>query len=64
MAAYNDIDGVPCCANEDLLTRTLRGEWGFDGIVMADMFAIDRLRLGAPRPAVAGARSRCARAST
>ncbi|MGP3915000.1 glycoside hydrolase family 3 N-terminal domain-containing protein [Nonomuraea sp. 10N515B] len=43
MAAYNDIDGVPCCANGDLLTGFLRAECGFDGIVMADGLAVDRL---------------------
>lgn len=43
MAAYNEIDGVPCHANETLLTGILREEWGFDGIVMADGCAIDRL---------------------
>lgn len=43
MAAYNDIDGVPCCANHDLLTGYLRGVCGFDGIVMADGLAVDRL---------------------
>ncbi|TDD15907.1 glycoside hydrolase family 3 N-terminal domain-containing protein [Nonomuraea diastatica] len=43
MAAYNDIDGVPCCANRDLLTGFLRTECGFDGIVMADGLAVDRL---------------------
>lgn len=43
MAAYNEIDGIPCHANSKLLTDILRGEWGFDGIVMADGGAIDRL---------------------
>ncbi|NDL58994.1 glycoside hydrolase family 3 N-terminal domain-containing protein [Phytoactinopolyspora mesophila] len=43
MAAYNDIDGVPCCANPGLLRDLLRDEWGFDGLVMADGHAIDRL---------------------
>ncbi|MDG0813492.1 glycoside hydrolase family 3 N-terminal domain-containing protein [Cohnella rhizosphaerae] len=43
MAAYNEIDGIPCHANEKLLTGILREEWGFDGIVMADGCAIDRL---------------------
>jgi beta-glucosidase len=46
MAAYNDIDGVPCIGNADLLTRILRQEWGFEGLVMADMGAIDRLTRG------------------
>lgn len=43
MAAYNDVDGVPCCANPDLLTGYLRRDRRFDGIVMADGFAVDRL---------------------
>lgn len=43
MAAYNEIDGIPCHANKKLLTDILRGEWGFEGIVMADGTAIDRL---------------------
>ncbi|MFD9700445.1 glycoside hydrolase family 3 protein [Lentzea sp. NPDC059081] len=55
MAAYNDIDGVPCSANRALLTGTLRDEWGWDGIVMADGTAIDRLRDSAPDPAAAAA---------
>ncbi|NWL86566.1 beta-glucosidase [Paenibacillus sp. 79R4] len=43
MAAYNEIDGIPCHANQALLTGILREEWKFDGIVMADGCAIDRL---------------------
>ncbi len=43
MAAYNEIDGVPCHMNASLLTGLLRGEYGFDGVVMADGCAIDRL---------------------
>ncbi|TSB46025.1 glycoside hydrolase family 3 N-terminal domain-containing protein [Alkalicoccobacillus porphyridii] len=45
MAAYNEIDGIPCHANEVLLTDVLREEWGFEGIVMADGTANDRLNL-------------------
>ncbi|WP_129789935.1 glycoside hydrolase family 3 N-terminal domain-containing protein [Promicromonospora panici] len=55
MAAYNDIDGVPCSANEALLTGTLREQWGWDGVVMADGTAIDRLRDSSPDPAFAAA---------
>lgn len=51
MSAYNDIDGVPCTANADLLTGTLRERWGWDGVVMADGTAVDRLRDSAPDPA-------------
>src|SRR5699024_9159157 len=43
MAAYNEIDGVPCHAHHELLTTILREEWNFDGIVMADGQALDRL---------------------
>lgn len=55
MAAYNDVDGVPCCANRDLLTATVRDAWGWDGLVMADGTAIDRLRDTTPDPATAAA---------
>lgn len=43
MAAYNEIDGIPCHANSWLLHDVLREEWQFHGTVMADGCAIDRL---------------------
>ena len=43
MNAYQEIDGVPCAANRWLLNDVLRGEWGFDGPVVADYFAIKQL---------------------
>jgi len=43
MAAYNDLDGVPCHGNAHLLTTILREEFGFKGAVMADGCALDRL---------------------
>lgn len=43
MAAYNEIDGVPCHANSYLLNDILRGEFGFNGVVRSDGSAIDRL---------------------
>ncbi|WP_329037490.1 glycoside hydrolase family 3 C-terminal domain-containing protein [Streptomyces sp. NBC_00178] len=55
MAAYNEFDGVPCAANRRLLTEILREEWGFDGLVMADGLAIDRLVRMAGDPVAAGA---------
>lgn len=45
MAAYNEIDGIYCHANSYLLRTVLRDEIGFDGIVMADGLAIDKLNL-------------------
>jgi beta-glucosidase len=43
MNAYNEIDGILCAADRDLLTRTLRDEWGFDGVVVSDYFSIRQL---------------------
>ena len=45
MAAYNEIDGVPASSDEQLLTRILRDEWGFEGTVVADYWAISFLAL-------------------
>ena len=36
MTSYNMINGMYCSTNYDLLTGILRGEWGFDGMVMTD----------------------------
>lgn len=44
MASYNEIDGIPSHANSWLLNDVLRGEWGFDGAVVADYFAINELQ--------------------
>jgi beta-glucosidase len=43
MNGYHELDGVPCGANRWLLTELLRGEWGFDGTVVSDYFAIRQL---------------------
>ncbi len=43
MAAYNSSDGLPCTADSWLLNDVLRGEWGFDGFVLSDLGAIQRL---------------------
>lgn len=43
MAAYNDVDGVPCHINGQLFQKTLREQIGYQGIVMADGIALDRL---------------------
>ena len=40
MAAYSEIDGIPNASNHFLLTDVLRGEWGFQGIVVSDLGAI------------------------
>ncbi len=43
MAAYHEIDGVPCHINRWLLTDVLRGEWGFDGYVISDYDGVSRM---------------------
>lgn len=43
MASYNEIDGIPSHANHQLLTTILREEWGFDGILVSDYFAVNEL---------------------
>ncbi|WAL68204.1 glycoside hydrolase family 3 C-terminal domain-containing protein [Amycolatopsis cynarae] len=44
MNAYVDLDGVPAAANTPLLTGILREEWGFDGVVVSDYWAIAFLK--------------------
>ncbi|MGY0595521.1 MAG: glycoside hydrolase family 3 N-terminal domain-containing protein, partial [Paraglaciecola chathamensis] len=43
MASYNEIDGIPSHANKMLLTDILRDEWGFDGLLVSDYYAINEL---------------------
>ncbi len=42
MCSYNRINGVYSSENKRLLTDILRGEWGFDGLVMSDWGAVNR----------------------
>jgi len=39
MTSYNRINGIHAASNYDLLTTVLRGEWGYQGIVMTDWWA-------------------------
>lgn len=39
MTSYNPINGFWSASNYDLLTTILRGEWGYEGIVMTDWWA-------------------------
>lgn len=40
MNSYAEVDGVPVASSPELLTDVLRGTWGFDGVVVADYFAV------------------------
>jgi beta-glucosidase len=43
MSAYMDLNDVPASGNHWLLTDVLRSEWGFQGIVLSDAFAVGNL---------------------
>lgn len=43
MAAFNEINGVPCTGNKWLMTDLLRKQWGFDGFVVTDYTGINEL---------------------
>jgi beta-xylosidase len=40
MHSYAEVDGMPPAADPDLLIRLLRDQWGFDGTLVADYFAV------------------------
>jgi beta-glucosidase len=46
MTAYNRVNGEACSASPTLLQKILRDEWGFDGYVVSDCWAIQDLHLG------------------
>ncbi|MDO4460905.1 MAG: glycoside hydrolase family 3 C-terminal domain-containing protein [Bacteroidia bacterium] len=41
MCAYNRYEGEPCCGSSRLLTRILREDWGYKGIVVSDCWALN-----------------------
>ena len=43
MAAFNDVDGTPMHAHRRLLRDVLKGEWGFDGVVVADWNGVGQI---------------------
>ncbi|KAL6984189.1 putative beta-D-xylosidase 7 [Sarracenia purpurea var. burkii] len=40
MCAYNQVNGVPNCADYNLLSKTARGQWGFQGYITSDCDAV------------------------
>ena len=40
MTAYNRVDGVPAGASDRLINEILRGEWGYQGIITSDCWAL------------------------
>ena len=43
MSAFNDLNGIPTSGNRFTLTEVLRGEWGFDGVVVSDYESVREL---------------------
>ncbi len=43
MASFNEVSGVPMHANRYLIRDVLRGEWGFDGILVSDYTGVMEL---------------------
>lgn len=43
MCSYNFVNGVQVCENRHLLTEVLREQWGFEGYVQSDFFAVQSL---------------------
>src|SRR6478736_1405209 len=39
MAAYNDVNGVAATEHDHVQNQIVKGEWGFDGLIMSDWFA-------------------------
>ena len=44
MTAYNKINGVYCANHTELCNGILRGEWGFDGVIMTDWLSTGKKR--------------------
>ncbi len=40
MCAYNRTNGEPCCGSKTLLGNILRDQWGFEGHILSDCWAI------------------------
>ena len=43
MSSFQEIGGVPVSASRYMLTGVLREEWGWDGLVVSDAFAVEQL---------------------
>jgi beta-glucosidase len=60
MNAYNEIDGLPCAGSKAILDDLLRGELGFEGVVVADYYSTRLLQVHhhvASSPGEAGQRA-------
>lgn len=45
MSSFNDINGIPSTANEEILRGILKDDWGFSGFVVSDWESIKELMI-------------------
>ncbi|XP_064965802.1 beta-D-xylosidase 4-like [Musa acuminata AAA Group] len=43
MCSYNQVNGVPTCADADLLSGTIRGDWKLNGYIVSDCDSVNEL---------------------
>lgn len=43
MAAHNELNGIPCHADQWMMTDIMRGEYGFNGFIVSDWMDVDRI---------------------
>lgn len=43
MPAHNEINGIPCHAHKAYFVDLMRGEWGFNGMIVSDWMDVERL---------------------
>ncbi|KAH0977831.1 hypothetical protein GBA52_027550 [Prunus armeniaca] len=41
MCSYNRVNGIPTCADSNLLQGVIRGQWGLDGYIVSDCDSIE-----------------------
>ncbi|XP_074562146.1 beta-xylosidase/alpha-L-arabinofuranosidase 2-like [Curcuma longa] len=43
MCSYNQVNGVPTCADPDLLAGTIRGNWNLNGYIVSDCDSVNEI---------------------
>lgn len=41
MCSYNQVNGIPTCADPDLLAGTIRGQWNLNGYIVSDCDSVE-----------------------
>lgn len=43
MAAHNELNGIPCHADKNMMTNIMRKEYGFNGFIVSDWMDVERI---------------------